>query len=269
MLKHLKYIFCMASTIVLILSLTILPSYAGLIFSGIAFDAEVAPGQPFEHDINVKNNDTDPMDLTADVLGYSQSQDGVTVGVEKDLDTSSYSAREFIKISPSNFHLEPGASQKVIVSGTVPSNIGNGGRYAVVNIRTLPMGNGTIGMALAANIAIRLTVEGSNLIETGKIKSAELSEIGQTKDSYLSVIFENTGNHHYNAKAKAVLRSKDSDAVTSVESQLSERPIIPTSSRLFKLPLDDNLASGIYTLDASIIHENGTILDSEEETIEI
>jgi P pilus assembly chaperone PapD len=259
----------MASTIALILSLTILPSYAGLIFSGIAFDAKVAPGQSFEHNIDVKNNDTEPMDLTGDIFGYNQSQDGVTVGIEKDLDTSPYSAREFIKISPSNFHLEPGASQKVIVSGTMPSNVGDGGRYAVVNLRTQPMGNSTIGMALAANIAVRLTVEGSKLIETGKIKDAELSEIVQSKNRYLSVIFENTGNHHYNAKASAILKSKSGDTETIIESQLSERPIIPTSSRLFKLPLEDNLANGIYTLDVSIIHENGTVLDSEEKTLEI
>lgn len=271
MLDLIKCIFGFAIITVLVFILAVLPASAGLQVSGATFEAEVAPGQPFENQINVSNYDSvGPMDVIVDVLGYGQSQkDGVIEDLKKELDTSPYTAREFVKVSPEEFHLEPGESQKVIVSGTMPSDVGDGGRYAVLYIHTLPMGNGSIGIALAGDVPVRLTVEGSNLIESGEIKSVEISDLESNEGRYLSVIFENSGNHHFKAKSKAIFKNSDGDEVANIESPLTPGPIIPTYSRLFQLPLEENMTSGTYVAEISVIHENGTVLDREEKTLEV
>lgn len=256
---------------VLAFILAVLPATAGLQVSGATFEAEIAPGQPFEHLINVSNyNSVGPMDVIVDVLGYGQSQtDGVIEGIKKDLDISPYTARNFIKVSPEEFHLEPEESKEVVVSGIMPLNIGDGSRYAVLYIHTHPIGNGSIGIALAGDVPVRLTVKGSNLIESGEIKSVEMDDRESNEHRYLSVIFENTGNHHYKAKARAIFKNEKGEKVANIESPLTSGPIIPMYSRGFLLPLDDNMASGTYFAEISVIHENGTILDSEEKALKI
>lgn len=270
MMKPIKCIVetCAIASLVFVLAVSL--ASAGLRVSGVTFDAEVAPGLPFEHEIEVGINDTDnPMDILVDVYGYAQSPNGVTEAIENDLDTSPYAAREFVAVSPKNFHLEPGESQKVIVSGTMPSDAGDGGRYAVVNIHTLPMGEGNIGFALAANVPVRLTINGSKLIETGEIKSIEIGELDLTESHDIFVVFENTGNHHYLAKAEAVLKNNDGDQLAIVAIPLMTNPIIPAYSTIFQLTMGENLTRETCTTEVSVIHENGTVLDRMEKTLAV
>ena len=46
--------------------------------------------------------------------------DGSVLEIEPELDKSPFSARPFLKVSPSSFHLNPGGSQEVEVDGTIP-----------------------------------------------------------------------------------------------------------------------------------------------------
>lgn len=269
-MNRIKCIVGACAYVAVLFALVVSPTSAGLQVSGVTFDAEAAPGQSFEHEITVGIRDTDsPMDIVVGVYGFAQTQDGVTTTLEEDLDTGPYSAREFVDVSPERFHLEPGDSQKVILSGTLPSDVGDGGRYAVVNLHTLPMGEGNIGIALAANIPVRITISGSELIETGEIKDVDVGESDATDGQYVSVTFENTGNHHYKAQAEAVIKNEDGDSLCTVTAPLTTSPTIPTYSTLFELPVDEDLAPGTYTVEATVIHEDGTVLDTEEATFEV
>ncbi|HOO52747.1 MAG TPA: hypothetical protein PLM24_07745 [Methanothrix sp.] len=263
-MDRIKCILGACAFIAMLFVVVVSPVSAGLTVSGVTFDAEVAPGQSFEHEITVGIRDTDsPIDVLVDVFGYGQTPGISITNLADDLDTSRYSARTFVEVSPKSFHLEPGESQKVTVSGTMPSDVEDGGRYAVVNIRTLPIGEGGIGISLAANVPVRLTISGTELIETGEIKSVKVD------DQVLSMIFENTGNHHYNALAEAIIKNEDGVVLSTVLGQLTVKPTIPTYSTLFKLSFEDGLAPGTYTVDVSVVKEDGTVLDTEEATFEV
>lgn len=254
----------------LLLASFISPASAGLKVVGVTFDAVVSPGEAFEHEIMVSTRDTDdPMDIETDVFGYAQESKGAIIALDKDQDTGKYTARDFVDVSPKSFHLNPGESKKVIVSGNMPLNAGDGGRYALVNIRTHPMGNGSIGIALAANIPVRLTIAGSKLIETGKIQNAEISKQDLLDNHSISAVFQNTGNHHYMAFANLVIKNENGDQAINATTPLSNNPIIPAYSTSFLIPVDKDLAAGTYVADISVVHENGTVLDTAEKTFKV
>ncbi|MDO9579480.1 MAG: hypothetical protein Q7J06_02775 [Bacteroidales bacterium] len=108
----------MAVVLVLWLALAAVPASAnpGLRVSGAILVTDVSPGETISHQMAVAIRDSDPaMDILVDVK-----------------DIGEYSAKNFITIDKTSFHLEPGDSQDVVVTIQVPQDVGAGGRYAIV-----------------------------------------------------------------------------------------------------------------------------------------
>lgn len=132
---------CIIGSLIFLLSST--PALAGLGVSGAIFMADVNPGQSITHEITVGSDPTDPpMNLSIDVIGFGQGLDGANMELLPEDDKSPYSARPFLKATPTGFHLDPGASQKVVLEGSIPMDVGSGGRYALVSIHSQPMVGG-------------------------------------------------------------------------------------------------------------------------------
>ncbi|MDD1730902.1 MAG: hypothetical protein CG440_511 [Methanosaeta sp. NSM2] len=248
------------------------PLSGGVHVTGVILNASVDPGDSILHEITIKADESDPAtDYRADVLGFGIRPDGANWEIDPDLDTSPYSAVPFLKVSPKNFSLQPEATQKLILEGEVPSDIKDGGRYALVNIRSMPSDGSKsrdIGVVMAFDIPILLTLTQGELIETGEITSVNLSQ-SDTSGQEILVMFNNTGNYHYKALAQATLRNEKKDMVFNASSPLSFSSIIPTYSWLFKFPLEEDLGQGRYTVDVRVARADGTILDSREESIEL
>jgi len=123
--------------------LAVSPALAGLSVTGSICDAEVTPGQHFEHEMIVSTDPEDrQMELQVDVMGFGRNLQGMNFEIDPDDDTSPYSARPFLQVSPRNFTLPPGGSQNVQLQGDIPADIGEGGRYALVFIHSNVSGSG-------------------------------------------------------------------------------------------------------------------------------
>lgn len=244
----------------------------GLEASGAILEVEVAPGEHIRHKMIVCIDDTEPsMGILVEVVGFGQSLDGGNVELDPELDTGPYSARGFLSVSPASFHLEPGGSQRVLLEGEVPADVGAGGRYALVYIHSLPTGGGPVGIALAIDVPVLLTISGTQLVKTGEIMSLNVSEPVSGEPLSVSVVFKNTGNYHFKVFSEGVLKDEGGAVLAHASTTLTSSSIIPSCSRLFELSLSPSseLQPGTYYVRSTVSLEDGTILDGKEARFEI
>lgn len=271
-----------ASLMVLIIFLAIQPSQ-GLSASGIVWKEEIAPNDHITHEIDVSSNEDEaPFNLTVEVMDWLQNPSGANIAVEHNLNMSDYSAKDFLRASPESFHLEPGATQKVLIEGDVPSDPGSGGKYAIISVQSGTIQNdintnqdatetkSMVGMQLAINTMVLLTISGSDLAKIGQIESCSLEEPILTKQQNISLRFKNIGNYHYKFLANGVLRDAKGTALFNTSSNLMGS-ILPSSYQDIQLSMvpPEELQPGTYMVDVSAKLEDGTVLDTKEIAFEI
>jgi hypothetical protein len=244
---------------------------AGLGVSGAIIEKDVKPGETFVHDMTVcSDHSGPPMDIAVDVMGLNQSLEGDNMELDENEDIGPYSACAFMKVNPSKFHLEPGEIQSVIVEGKIPEDAKPGGRYAMINIHSLPVGNGTVGIVVAIEVPVRLVISGPGLIKTGSIEELKLERPISAKQQDVSVTFKNKGNSHFKARADATLKDREGSIIAGASTPLSSN-IIPGASRLFRLAVapGKDLEPGIYFMNSTVKLDNGTVLASKETQFQI
>lgn len=260
----------------IILLLILAQASSGLGVEGVIFEAEAAPGQHISHEITVSlRENEDPMDLQVEILDWGQSPYGSNQELEADA-IACYSAKDFMRASPNSIHLGPGDSQKILVEGDVPEDVEPGGRYALVSIHSMPPDagdegtEGMVGVAVAINALVRLTISETELQRTGEIEDLIFEGSSDAPGQDASLIFKNTGNYHYKAQAEAVLKDREGNALASSQAPLSSN-IIPCASRIFKIPLqlEEDLSPGAYRLIAVVKGEDGSVLATREKEIAI
>lgn len=262
--RLLNYAFC------LILILSAIAPVSGIMVGGIRLVTDVSPGDHILHLITVDiGDDGEAVDVVAQLKGCGMALDGSRVQLVPEEDTEPYTARNFLKVTPERTTIEPGTRADFVLEVNVPEDVGAGGRYALVNIATVPVGGGVVGVSSAVEIPVFLTIEGTELIETGEITNMEVSEV--EGGLQVDVMLENTGNHHYKAGAEALLVDDEGNVVAEASVPTSENSIIPTYTRLFAIQFDpaEEFTLGTYTVEATVIKEDGTVLDTEETTFEV
>jgi len=267
-LKEKRAMLTLAFASLLILSAFIAPVSASIKSVGGLLVAEVEPGQHIEHEILVGISDTDPaMDFEVKIGWYGQTLEGAG-GTTMDV-YSPYSAAEYLEVTPESFHLEPGESATVIVEGDVPSDVEEGGSYGLVDICTVPKGEGQVSISIGIRAPIYLTIKDSDLELGGEIKEVNLSNLFSKFDPVILVAFENTGNYHYKASAEIVLEDEDGNEFFTTESR--PQTIMPTNTIGLRLPveLDEDLEPGTYYVEATVFDEDGDELDSDDTTFDV
>jgi hypothetical protein len=252
----------------------IVPTCLGLGVEGVVFEAVVAPGDRISHEMVISLREGEaPMDLAVEIADWNQSQDG-TNQPETDLDTAHpYSARNFLNADPSKLHIGPGESRKVVVQGDIPRDVGAGGRYALISINSLPEKTeqdveNSVGISVAINALVRLTISGSELIRRGEIIDANLDRDDDAisrRHQNVSLVFRNTGNCHFMAQAEATLRNDGGVVLAKSSSPLSSN-ILPQSERLFQVSLqpEKELKPGAYSINATVMSQDGRLLASRD-----
>lgn len=228
---------------------------------------DVFPGDDIHHELTVmvEENET-ATEVTAGLFGHGMGLDGSRILTEDDEEARPYSAVGFLKITPENATLNPGEPVVFVIEGKIPEDVGSGGRYALANITLPPNGDSNKGIAIVLEqlIPIMLTISGSDMVETGEITKINFS------DDIISVVFKNTGNHHFKASCEATVKNENGDVISDVAAPLMYTSLVPPASWLFNMPIDakEELAPGNYTISAKVIKSDGSLLDSKEEVFE-
>lgn len=260
----------LAMLLLIALSLSIAPS-SGLKISGAIFEDDVLPGQEAGHEIVVSlEKDDFPLNITAEVFGYAMNENGSNIQIAPEEDTGPYSARPYLTVTPDELAVLPGESKKFLLRADVPADVGAGGRYALVVLKTLnPVGgNKNVRILTAIQVPVLLRVSGSEIVKSGVIR-----DLGATKNGEevtVNLRFDNKGNYHFKPVASLELKTEKGETVASA-SQQSGSALLPGGTWLFRLPvsLESGISPGTYTINASVASEEGTILDRDEVIFEV
>jgi len=247
-------------------------SNSNLIVSGAIIEGDVVPGTTYTHTITVSTRSTDsPMDILVDIDGLGQTPDGAVQALAATDDASQFSARSFITVDNSSFHLDPGGSQQVNATITIPANAGDGGRYAVIYIHNQPVGSGQVGIVSAINVPVYLTIQGSQLIQTGKITGLPTTKVLSGESVDISTEFQNTGNIDYKVKGVVTIQDANGNVVDTITTPVTSSAVIPRVTRQLDATFipDGNLPLGTYSVQSVVMQDDGTILDRSTGTFEV
>lgn len=254
--------------------LALLPLGTGLKASGIVIEEEAVPGQHLSNEITISTDKSEnPMDFRVDVMDWVQGPNGENRPVNES-GQKVLSARNFLKVSPIKFHLEPGDSQKILVFGDVPYDVGSGGRYAIISANTIPIesknGGNSLGISYSLNTIVRITVAGSQLIRAAEISKLNIDQPISNKQQNVTMVFNNTGNIHYEAQPEIILKDKDNNTIANALAPLTN-DILPFGSRIIALSLKPGheLRAGIYSVNGIVRLTDGTVLATKSAKLDI
>ena len=212
--------------------------------AGIALDVEIVP------------------------VGLGQSLDGTFASLADAQDTSPYTARGFVDVTPRSLQLKAGDSRDLTVSIHVPNDAGDGTRYAILQVRSRPAGSaGNVGIGLTLGISVVVTIDGTAQTHTGKLENLVIDSSAPGDPLAVSATLMNTGNAHYGAPPNAISVSASllgaSGTIATTKTDITGNSIVPTFGRRLDLSLKPPAAfvDGTYELVVEADLQNGTMLD--------
>ena len=231
-------------------------SAAALRVTGAKWEGEVSPGVPAAHTIVVEPSPGEgEMDAVVEVLGFANAPDLSYAG------TGPSSARPYLSVAPTSLHLVPGERATVRATLDPPSS---GGLYALISIRTLPAGEGAMGVVTAVQVPVMLTSPGA-VTETARIDSVDLVTDGAPA---VEIWLTHTGDRHfYGLSGAAEVRDAGGPAIWSGAVDPAAHALVPGSSVGLSIPVEAALPSGTCMVEARISGGDGTLLD--ERSVEV
>jgi hypothetical protein len=265
------------SLLILIIALLLVVMFStapvtALKVEGAKIMLDVKPGTTyiFPMAVSIKPDDS-VSEYAIDILGFSQSLDaGMYQGLSPEKDINELSARTFISFPSSSIRLQPGERKEFNATINVPQDVGDGGRYAVILIHPATAGTGQASFATAVLVPVMLTVERTNLVETGEITGITVGDVIAGKPITVATTLKNTGNHHYYGAINHVsVKDSSGQEVGSTKSDPFVRAVIPGQSVRFDTPLITGLPVGTYSVVSRMTLENGQLLDEESITFAV
>lgn len=199
----------------------------------------------------------------AEVLGYGQKLSGSVLVLDPEDDTSPYSGRELIQVSPSEFELAPGEPQTLKAIASIPEGA-TGGRYATIVVSPVEAAEaGGVAMRFRVAVAVRLIIEGGGLERTGESTDlATTQEYAQESITFLTT-FRNSGNVHFSPAG--VIRIKNEAGEEIGEEPIELAYVLPGYSRQLKAVWQPaELPVGDYSVESEITLEDATILKAKD-----
>ena len=205
------------------------------------------------------------------MLGFGTDPDVGVVSLLPEEDKSPYSARSFIKPDKTTLHVEPGETKSANVTVTIPSDVGSGGRYAILRFSTVPPKEGMVNIVSAIVLPVTFTIKGSQLTHEGKITEVSAGKAVSGNPVNISTTFQNTGNHHFKFKEVVIVSNARGEILDTIYTALSPSSVIPSLSgelRATFVPKGE-LPLGVYSVKCRVMLEDGTVLDEASGSFEV
>ncbi len=236
--------------------------------SGPGRAPEVLPGDSYKQGVVVKAGDQET-EVLLEVLGYRQDTENGVVPIAPSEDTGPYSGSTFISPDKTSIHLAAGETKEVQLLVSVPQDVGDGGRYALLRFSTPEVGEGAVGVVSAIVLPFRFTIKGSQLVHSGRIASVNIPTPESRKPLRATINYENTGNHHYDISGQIVVKSLDG-ALISASPVTAASPIPGSMSQIsVDLCKDTILRPGQYLAEVNLTVDDGALLDRSSTTFQV
>ncbi|MCX6011903.1 MAG: hypothetical protein NTV30_00525, partial [Chloroflexi bacterium] len=244
----------------------------GLTVNGALFEADVSPGENITHDIKISlSDDKKPVTINLEVGGFGQNPDGTCNPVEANKDIFAYSACSFITLDTYTLRLNSGETRHVKASIRIPSDVSDGGKYAVIRLSNQSDDKKQLSVALSINIPILLTLSNSTPVHTGQVESINISKILNHKPIELYTDYKNTGNHHYKIRGIMYIKDNSDKVLATLYSSAGVTSILPEQLRRIKFSFipTNSLPLGNYRVESVVISEDNQILAQKEIALDI
>lgn len=230
----------------------------------IRFELKVAPGGQRTEVIYVRNNSPRPVRLKVYTENWTLGEDGSRHFLGNQ--PTGFSCRDWIRVNPFDFRLQPGEMKTVRFTVSVPGETEPGGYHAGISFEQVPEAppGGRLGQVAF----------------TGKIVAAVYVLIGkvQVEGSLDDLIFEsgggvqavklklnNPGRTHFRLKGEVRLATAEGKKVLSLE--IPDEPVLPQSERWVSIPLKEKLPNGNYKAEVRLDIGRDELLALEKEII--
>jgi hypothetical protein len=208
-------------------------------------------------------------DVGVEVYGFGQDLQKSYITLDQAHDDKPNSARSYITLDNSTVHLKPGDRQVVNAKISIPSNVGSGGRYALIYVHALPGKGKTVTTAIL--IPVMITISGTTPTETGSITDLSVGDVILGQPITITTTLKNTGNYHYYHTINVVeIHDNNGKIIENYSTEPSMSAIIPGNTVTYMAtPELQNLPVGSYTADSKICLENGKVLDEKTTTFTV
>ena len=190
-------------------------------------------GEEAEKTINIYNQGSEPIRVSAYAMDFSIERDGdfnfYAPGHQ------SYSASKWLNIEKADFELVPGESREVEVVVSAPATVEPGGHYAALFFEAVPLGNqSAVSVSMRIPTLFYITIPGitgADVIANADILSLQLPGISEKGPVEMGVVVRNSGNVHLTVAARAHFAASWGNAS---ELDLGQTVILPNSDGVLK-----------------------------------
>lgn len=237
-----------AILVVLVLLPTGLNSQISFGVTTIRFDLKVKPGGQTTEIIQVRNNSPKPIRLKVYAENWYLAEDGTRNFVGNQ--PVSFSCRDWIKVNPFDFRLQPEDLKTVRFTVTVPSGTEPGGYHAAISFEQIPESpvSGINQVALSGKIVVAIYISVGKVQPEGTLEDLVFESSGSGQLIKLKLI--NSGRTHFRLKGQIQIRTEEGKELARVD--IPDEPVLPDSQRWLSLRLKENLPPGRYEAEARL-----------------
>ena len=211
------------------------------------FELKIPPGKTFTDSIRVVNVTDLPTDIIVYLSDFGLTEDGDIRFY--DAGTTEYSFKNYVRINPTSFTLEPGEEKWVRFSLRMPAGQ-VGETQGIIFFQTVPRKvKSPAGRRVLVAARIGSTVYAAmkpTINVSADIVNVLVRRTYDADTLEYAVIVHNDGNMHIRPKGKLVLRDSDGKKTTIPDVNEKNSSVLRNSVRLYEGTLKGSFPEGMY-----------------------
>jgi len=208
----------------------------------------VAPGTSLTDAITVRNTGDGRTSFIVTAMDLALTKSGEAVFSAAGTSPRGFGA--WIRVNPTEFELEPGHSQAVRFTVTVPQEA-SGSYQAVVFFRTRPEKSEAMGSMVSAQVGsvLVLHVTGHVLIK-GDLVGMAMAPYRPGTPVEVALTIKNEGNWLLRPQGKVSIKDASGKTVGEADVNQEGGAVLPGAEREFRSRWNGRLPAGAYTVEA-------------------
>ncbi|MCR4395119.1 MAG: hypothetical protein NUW07_00115 [Candidatus Saccharicenans sp.] len=230
----------------------------------IRFELKLAAAGQKTELIYVRNNSSRPIRLKVYTENWSLTEDGTRnfMGSQP----TSFSCRDWIKVNPFDFRLQPGEMKSVRFTVSVPAKTEPGGYHAGISFEQVPEtpAGARLGqVAFVGKIVAAVYVLVGKVPVEGSLEDLVLATQGEVQ--LIKIKLNNTGRVHFRLKGEVRIMTAEGKKAANLE--IPDEPVLPQSQRWVAIQLKEKLPPGKYKAEVRLEIGREELLALEKEII--
>lgn len=230
----------------------------------IRLELSVKPGGQKTEVIYVRNNSSRPIRLKVYTENWFLAEDGSRNFVGNQ--PTSFSCRDWIRVNPFDFRLQPGETKSVRFTVSVPGGTEAGGYHAGISFEQVPESpaGGRMGqVAFVGKIVAAVYMQVGKVPTEGSLQDLVFETAGGSQ--LIKLKLNNSGRTHF--RLKGDIRIITDEGRKAAELEIPDEPVLPDSTRWVAIPLGEKLPPGKYLARVRLDIGREELLALEKEII--